>query len=209
VLCSVCKLIGFRFSALAHLVPSHLMSHFFLHLGLAALGLSCLITSTSALAAQVILAWEGGHDTNVAGYIVYYGYASGQNEGSVDVSMQTTSALLDLEEGQAYYFVVASYNGNGEESELSSEIIFHGPQEDSAGERDTDDGVEADEADDADETDADAESPDDVEGPATDWQHLEADDADERENVNEGEEHPKSELDTDSAEVRTDPTAGW
>jgi hypothetical protein len=181
------------------------MSHFFLHLGLAALGLSCLITSTSALAAQVMLAWEGGHDTNVAGYIVYYGYASGHYEGSVDVGMQTASTLLDLEEGQAYYFVVASYNGNGEESELSSEIIFHGSQEDSEGERDTDEGAVADETDDADETDANAESPDDVERPATDWQYLAADDADERETGNEGEEHPESKLDTDSAEVRTDP----
>jgi hypothetical protein len=47
-------------------------------------------------------------DLNLAGYIVYYGYASGHYEAAVDVGMQTTTTFLDLAEAQAYYFAVAS-----------------------------------------------------------------------------------------------------
>ena len=49
--------------------------------------------------------------------------------------MQTTSTMLDLEEGQAYDFAMASYDAHGEESELPSEVIFNGASENSAGER--------------------------------------------------------------------------
>ncbi len=199
---SLCRLILFRFSALANLVPSRLTSRLFLSLGLSALGLSCRIISTSALAAQVTLAWDASHDSNVAGYMVYYGYASGHYEGAVDVGMQTTSTLLDLEEGQAYYFTVGSYDANGEEIKLSSEIIFHGLREDLEGERDNDDGDVADEVD---ATDADAEPTDDVGRRAADRQHLDADDAEEHDIVNAVERHSESHLDTDSVEARADP----
>jgi hypothetical protein len=199
---SVCRLILFRFSALANLVPPPLVSRFFLCLGLSALGLSCLITSTSVLAAHVTVAWDAIRDPNVAGHMVYYGYTSGHYEGVVDVGMQTTSTILDLEEGQAYYFVVATYDTNGEESELSSEIVFDGPREDSEGEKHEDDGAEANEAD---GTDADTESADDIGSQAADQQHPDADDADAHEIVNAVEQHPKSDLDADSAEARTDP----
>jgi hypothetical protein len=47
------------------------------------------------------------------------------------VGMQTTAIFLDLEEGQAHCFAVASYDANGEKTELSSAIIFDGPREDS------------------------------------------------------------------------------
>jgi hypothetical protein len=82
---SICRLILFGFSALANLLPCRLTSRFFLYLGLSVLGLSCLRTSTSVLAAQIALAWDAIRDPNVAGYIVYYGYASGHYEGAVDV----------------------------------------------------------------------------------------------------------------------------
>jgi hypothetical protein len=40
-----------------------------LYLGLSALGLSCLITSTSVLAAQITLAWDPFRDQNLTGSI--------------------------------------------------------------------------------------------------------------------------------------------
>ena len=125
---SVCRLVLFRFSAFTTLIPSRFMSRFFLYLGQSSRGLSCLITPASVLAAQVTFAWDDTCDPNLAGYIVYYGYASGHYEGAVDVDMQITSTFLDLAEAQAYYFAVASYDANGEESELPSEIIFDGPR---------------------------------------------------------------------------------
>jgi hypothetical protein len=71
---SICRLTLCRVSALANLILSHLAPRFFLSLGLSALGLSYLITSTGVLAAQIALAWDAIRDPNLAGYIVYYGY---------------------------------------------------------------------------------------------------------------------------------------
>jgi hypothetical protein len=61
--------------------------------------------------------------------------------------MQSTSILLDLEEGQAHCFAVASYNANDENSGLSLEIICDAPREGSEEKREKDAGAEAHEAD--------------------------------------------------------------
>jgi hypothetical protein len=63
------------------------------------------------------------------------------------VGLQTASTFLDLEEGQAHCFAVASYDANGEKSELSSAIIFDDSRKDSEEEREKDEGAKADEAD--------------------------------------------------------------
>jgi hypothetical protein len=133
---SVCRLSLFRFSARANLVPSRFMLHFCLSLGTITPRPIMSITLTSVLAARVTSAWDDTRDQNLADYIVYYGYANGHYEGSVGVGMQTTPTFLDLEEAQAYYFALASYDANDEESELSSEIIFAGLREDPGEERD-------------------------------------------------------------------------
>jgi hypothetical protein len=121
-----------------------------------------------------MVAWEGGHDTNGAGALVSYAYARGHDAGLVEVDKQTPSTLLALDEGQASYVLVALHHGNGEESPLASESIFHGPREDLEGWSDTDDGAEGDEVGEADGTEADAESADDVEEPGIDGHYLEA-----------------------------------
>jgi hypothetical protein len=100
--------------------------------------------------------------------------------------------MLDLEEGQAYDFAMASYNAHGEESELASEVIFNGARENSAGERSKDNGAEADEAD---RIHADAESTDDLMRRAADRQYLDANGADEHEIVNAALRHPENDSD--------------
>jgi hypothetical protein len=119
-------------------------------LSLLTLSVLSLITLSNTLAAQVTLTWDGVRDPNIAGYTVYYGCASGSYEGVVDAGMQTTTTLVDLEEGQIYYVAVAFYYSDGEESELSSEIIFDGPGEELGGNTAEDGSADADEADDID-----------------------------------------------------------
>jgi hypothetical protein len=63
------------------------------------------------------------------------------------VGRPTPSTFLDLEEGQAHCFAVASYDANDENSGLPSAIVFGGPREDSEEKREKDAGAEADEAD--------------------------------------------------------------
>lgn len=85
-----------------------------------------LTPSSSAFAAQITLAWDGTHDPAVAGYILYYRSANGQDEGAIDVGLQDTYTLTDLKDGESYYFAVTAYDVDGNESEASEEIV-HDP----------------------------------------------------------------------------------
>lgn len=88
-----------------------------------ALSVCALTLSSSAFAAQITLGWDPDHDPAVAGYILYYGSASGEYEGAIDVGLQSTYTLTDLEDGQSYYFAVTAYDVHGNESELSAEAV--------------------------------------------------------------------------------------
>jgi hypothetical protein len=87
-----------------------------------AISMCALALSSSALAAQITLGWDADNDPAVAGYILYYGSASGQYEGAIDVGLQSSFTLTDLEDGKAYYFAITAYEMDGHESELSGEI---------------------------------------------------------------------------------------
>lgn len=64
---------------------------------------------------------DGSALTNLAGYKVYYGTASGSYPRSIDVGNVTTYEVTNLPIGFTYYFVVKSYNQAGVESEPSNE----------------------------------------------------------------------------------------
>jgi hypothetical protein len=73
---------------------------------------------------SVPLAWDPNPDTDVAGYVVYYGNASGNYSSSLDVGTNTTATIPGLKEGQTNYFAVTAYNSARVESAPSSEIAF-------------------------------------------------------------------------------------
>jgi hypothetical protein len=125
----VYKPLQFSFLALSR-VLSQLTFSFHQALGFVALGLFCLILSSTVLAEEVTLAWESTQNPNLAGYKLYYGYAPGSYDGVLDVGQETTYTLTDLEEGQAYYFALVAYDVHGEESELSKEVAHNGPAND-------------------------------------------------------------------------------
>jgi hypothetical protein len=80
-------------------------------------------------AAQTDLTWtvpttnnDGTPVTNLSGYKVYWGNASGTYQQSVDVGNQTSYLLNSLTDGTTYYFAVAAYDSTGRESGYSKEI---------------------------------------------------------------------------------------
>ena len=73
---------------------------------------------------SVSLAWDGSPDTNVIGYILYSGNASGDYGSRLDVGTNIVTTVSGLIEGNTYYFVITAYNAAGIESEQSNEVKF-------------------------------------------------------------------------------------
>ena len=86
--------------------------------------LIALLISVWARAEQVTLAWDENTESNLAGYKVHYGTASGSYTTSVDVHNVTTSIVTGLTAGQTYYFVVTAYNTSNNESGYSNRELF-------------------------------------------------------------------------------------
>jgi len=80
-------------------------------------------------AGKISLSWiapttnaDGSPLTNLAGYILYYGTASGSYIHSVDVGNVTTYTLTGLAQGQTYYIVTAAYNISRTQSVYSNAV---------------------------------------------------------------------------------------
>jgi len=83
--------------------------------------LSSTSTSTSN-SNTAALTWNPSTSTNVAGYKVYVGTASGAYSGSIDVGNVTNYIVPNLTSGSTYYFAVTDYNSSGIESSFSNEV---------------------------------------------------------------------------------------
>ena len=68
------------------------------------------------------LSWSPVTSTNLAGYKVYMGTASGRYGTPLDVGNVTTYVASNLTLGTTYYFVVTSYSTSGSESPYSNEV---------------------------------------------------------------------------------------
>lgn len=79
-------------------------------------------TSGSITSTMASLTWSPVSSTNLAGYKVYVGTASGRYGTPVDVGNVTSYAVNNLAVGNTYYFVVTSYNTSGGESLPSTEV---------------------------------------------------------------------------------------
>jgi len=73
---------------------------------------------------SVPLAWNPSPSTDVTGYRVYYGSASGNYTNSVLVGNVTTNMVTGLAAGVTYYFSITAVNADGQESPFSNEISF-------------------------------------------------------------------------------------
>jgi hypothetical protein len=76
----------------------------------------------------ISLAWDANSESDLAGYKLYYGTASGVYSNSVDVGMATQSGgtvtytLTGLTSGQIYYIVATAYDTSNNESGYSNEV---------------------------------------------------------------------------------------
>jgi hypothetical protein len=83
--------------------------------------------TVSNAAAEVTLAWDANTESNLSGYKVYVGDASGVYTRTIDVANITSFTVTRLQRGHVYYFAVTAYDQNGHESDFSSEVNTRTP----------------------------------------------------------------------------------
>jgi hypothetical protein len=84
----------------------------------------CVVLSASnSQAGQADLAWDPPDiSTDVTGYMVNYGTASGDYPQGIDVGNTTSYTISNLPDGETYYFAVTAYNSSGIQSGYSNEV---------------------------------------------------------------------------------------
>jgi hypothetical protein len=102
-------------------------------LGLWAFSVLFLVFSSLASAASVTLAWDAVAASDLAGYKLHYGYASGNYGMTVNVGNFTTAAISGLEEGKTYYLAVTAYDTSDNSSDYSNEVRYTVPERDTDG----------------------------------------------------------------------------
>ncbi len=95
------------------------------------LTLCFFLSPTNSLAGQATLAWDPPDvSTDVTGYMIHYGTASGTYSQAVDVGNTTSYTVSNLLDGQTYYFTVTAHNAAGFESVYSNEVsVMTSPQQ--------------------------------------------------------------------------------
>lgn len=80
------------------------------------------VLSVPARAGTLILEWDANSETDIAGYIVSWGTASGTYVETLDVGNQTTFAFAEPDASREYYFRVRAYDSRGLVSGYSTEV---------------------------------------------------------------------------------------
>ena len=91
---------------------------------LAGASLTCFLVLAPVMAfgETVTLAWDANTESDLKGYVLYYGPASGNYTSDIDVGNNTQYTTPDLQDGVTYYFAVKAYNEAGSESGYSNEV---------------------------------------------------------------------------------------
>ena len=86
--------------------------------------LTLLVSVEIAASRNLDLSWNASTSTNVAGYNLYYGTASGNYTSKISAGNVTAITISNLVPGVTYYFAATAYDANGNESPLSNEASF-------------------------------------------------------------------------------------
>jgi hypothetical protein len=96
---------------------------------LVSVALASLVLAVAARGANVTIAWDsptnnddGSSLTDLAGYNVHWGTASGTYDQHLNAGLATSATITDLAEGGTYFISVTAYNADGRESILASEV---------------------------------------------------------------------------------------
>ncbi len=89
----------------------------------------CFFLSYSvSSAAQATLTWDPPVvSTDVTGYMIHYGTASGAYSQGIDVGNTTSYTVSNLNDGQMYYFAATAYDQAGNQSVYSNEVSNGAP----------------------------------------------------------------------------------
>lgn len=86
---------------------------------------SCWLVTTPVFAAfAVTLAWDANPETDLVGYKLSYGTASGAYTNVISTGLVTEISVPNLVEGTTYYFAVAAVNAAGAQSLNSNEVSY-------------------------------------------------------------------------------------
>jgi hypothetical protein len=107
----------------AAITPS--FCRFWILFSVAVTALYFMVSSSSAYAGQVTLSWDKGTEPDVAGYKIYFGLSSRNYTKTIKITSPdiTTCTILNLTEGQRYYFAATTYNAELLESDYSTEVF--------------------------------------------------------------------------------------
>ena len=108
-----------------------------------ALVLLASLISHSAFAASVNVAWDANSESDLAGYSVHYGTASGTYIYHINAGNKTSQLVSNLSNGATYYFAVTAYDAAGNESLPSAEASVAIPETTSTSQTTTDTGQTA------------------------------------------------------------------
>lgn len=77
---------------------------------------------------RVDIFWNRNRESDVAGYNVYYNYTYEGKYTLIGSTSGTQFADIEAVNGNKYYYAVAAYDFNGNESELSYDVIYSTPR---------------------------------------------------------------------------------
>lgn len=80
------------------------------------------LIGTELQAVTVNVGWNPNQESNITGYTVHYGTASGQYDQSVGAGTATSTDVANLNPNTTYYFTVTAVDSHGFESNASTEI---------------------------------------------------------------------------------------
>lgn len=85
-----------------------------------------LVNTTNAAGCSnvVALCWNPSPDSDTAGYLLCWGFASGEHTNQLDVGNATGATVGGLGPGVVYYFSAAAYGVTGSRSPPSNEIEY-------------------------------------------------------------------------------------
>lgn len=91
--------------------------------GFLLIGSLLALNSMQAITKEISLAWDPGTESYVGGYRIYYGNASRNYTSMIDVGLQASFSIFDLQEDRSYYFAVTAYDSSQRvESGFSNEV---------------------------------------------------------------------------------------
>ena len=83
-----------------------------------------IIFPTVSFSAQVTLAWDANTEPDLARYLLHYGTASTTYSQHIDVGLNLSYTVTNLNEGTTYYFALTAENTQGASSGYSNEVSY-------------------------------------------------------------------------------------